>query len=134
MRAATLVALALAGCYHPTLEPCTVVCGPGGACPEGTTCLLADMHCHPEGDVTTCSSGAGGGGTAACDNPPTAEVCDGRDNDCDGVVDRFADGGALRDNNPCQRFLGVCSGATHACVAGVFEATCSSASYGPRYQ
>jgi hypothetical protein len=45
---------ALAACYEPALETCTVVCGGNDPCPSGLTCG-ADFHCHAPGDETTCT-------------------------------------------------------------------------------
>jgi hypothetical protein len=54
---------------------------------------------------------------------PSSEICDSKDNDCNGVVD---DG--LTQQCPLQQ--GVCAGATKTCTAG----TWSVCDYGPNYQ
>ena len=64
--------LLAASCYTPSIEECTVVCGPGGACPFEMTCR-ADGFCH--GDETPlCSVGGGDGGV----NLPDARRFDAR--------------------------------------------------------
>ena len=64
----------------------------GGLCTTGRgECRAIGFRvCAPQGDAVTCSARAG---------QPEAEICDGRDNDCDGESDEDA-----RDVNAC----GVC--------------------------
>jgi hypothetical protein len=113
MRLLLSVALAMTGVacsfYAPTIGDCTVSCGEGGACPSGFTCrgtfcrpssgAAEDCACRagttqPCGvDVGECEFGqqvcSSSGAWGACDGGrgPTAEVCDGKDNDCDGLTD-----------------------------------------------
>jgi hypothetical protein len=47
MRALALLALAVAGCYSPTLLDCTIACGPGESCPSGLSCG-ADGLCRAD--------------------------------------------------------------------------------------
>ncbi len=49
-----LLLVAVAACYEPTLEPCSVVCGANDPCPSGLTCG-ADFHCHASTDESSCS-------------------------------------------------------------------------------
>lgn len=54
---------------------------------------------------------------------PSSEICDTRDNDCNGV----ADDGLTRS---CPLGQGVCAGATETCTAGTWE----GCGYGPDYE
>jgi len=64
---------------------------------------------------------------------PNEVTCDGLDNDCNGVVDRQADGGFVRIGF-CELNQGVCAGAQRVCLAGNGEAPCTAASYGPTFE
>src|SRR5262249_5437694 len=62
--------------------------------------------CRGDGTGTVCSATAGA---------PTTEVCDGRDNDCDGQTDEGNPGGGV----PCDTGqLGVCAAGTRQCQSG----------------
>lgn len=112
MRHLLTLALALgAGCsfYAPVVSDCAITCGEGGACPQGFTCRGAycrpasgaadDCACRPGAtqpcgsDVGECTPGtqtcSGAGAWGACEGAvgPSAELCDGKDNDCDGLTD-----------------------------------------------
>ncbi|MFZ5442069.1 MAG: hypothetical protein ACOZQL_18830 [Myxococcota bacterium] len=105
------LALAASACsfYAPVIGDCTFSCGEQGACPDGFTCRGAfcrpssgpqeDCECHvgatracgtDEGECSvgtqTCAA-SGRWGECAGAVGPTAEVCDGKDNDCDGLTD-----------------------------------------------
>ncbi len=70
-----------------------------GQCTEGT------QGCH-EGDWTACAG----------DTLPTSEVCDGVDNDCNGVIDEGNPGGG--DSCAVTGQLGVCAIGTKICLNG----------------
>ncbi|HEU4383892.1 MAG TPA: IPT/TIG domain-containing protein [Anaeromyxobacteraceae bacterium] len=78
-----------------TLAPCST--GQLGVCGEG------EMRCV--GSVPTCVQ----------KNQPSAEVCDGRDNDCNGAVD---DGlvQSCYDGPAGTQGVGICHGGTRTCV------------------
>jgi hypothetical protein len=97
------------GCCTPGV--CTTACGtsgtiecPAGACvPPPETCNGRDDDCDGvadegfecvRGGSEACATDCGSSGTRACDEAcawgictPPAEVCNGRDDDCDGVAD-----------------------------------------------
>jgi hypothetical protein len=85
---------------------------PLGECPEGANqgiCAAGVQFCDPDSSTETEPQ------WLACvgDNPPSDEICDALDNDCDGVVDEAEDIAiydADRINQPCG--LGACEGLT----------------------
>ena len=142
---------ALAGCgCEPEFVDCSLKCGAKNACPEKTECQAGYCRqpgapgacvCRP-GETRTCGSTVGEclAGTETCQSDrnwgacvgegvPSVEICDGKDNDCNGAVD---DNPA--DALPCERRLGVCAGKRHACVNGQYMLTCTAAEYGSEYQ
>ena len=129
-------------------------CNPAIGCGTGTPPLTCDDHdvcngletcdeesgCVPgvilncnDGDTCTTDSCDPGEG---CRNILTAvampEVCNGLDDDCDGMTDREDPDLFQDDQQNCENQTGVCSGATKAtiqCVGGAW-APCTETSYG----
>lgn len=101
--------------------------------PSTETCDGLDNDCNGivdngnPGGGANCNTGQPGicsAGTTACtngsvlcnqNNTPSTEVCDGLDNDCNGVVDNGNPGGAMMCNTGQ---LGVCAPGTTACTGG----------------
>jgi hypothetical protein len=87
--------------------------GSGGACDTGLkgVCAAGVKHCQ-QGRIECVQS-----------DPPSAEICDGQDNDCDGTVDNGNPGGSLActaagENGECANGTSECSGGQIICVPG----------------
>ncbi len=96
----------------------------GGACPNAGVCA---------GAMRVCTMGTPGVCMTAGYEAAEAS-CDGRDNDCNGSVDRYPDAGPIRGTLSCQLTDGVCANSRVACVDGGIESACSAVSYGPNYE
>ena len=83
----------------------------GAVCEAGAgNCRrVGTVACTDDGLGTTCQAVAG---------PPSPEVCNGQDDDCDGVVDDDA-GVSCYDADPATRGVGLCVAGERACAGGL---------------
>jgi hypothetical protein len=149
---AALVLGVAAGCsfYSPTVVDCAIACGESGSCPGGTKCRdgfcrlessMGDCACQL-GDTRECGGGRGEckKGTEVCtsgrvwsgvcvgEGRPSVEVCNNKDDDCDGLVDD-----EVTDPQACSLTLGVCAGKKNRCESGA-QLVCEASDYGSAYQ
>ncbi len=108
-----LGALLCCGCWQPLEESADA------GVPDGS----ADAGALRDSGVLALDAGALDAGT-----PSVAELCDGFDNNRDGLVDRTPDGGLL--SRPCLKSLGVCALARSYCI----DAGYGPCDYGPDFQ
>jgi hypothetical protein len=71
---------------------CTVACAADSDCPAGRACVagVCAAECSADADCATSQVCVNGLCIAHTTCAPAAEVCDGVDNDCDGVIDNGA--------------------------------------------
>ena len=89
-----------------------------GLTDEGCTCTDGAVQPCGAGQCAgtqTCTAGAWGGCTGGMPMPPSTEVCDGVDNDCDGIGDA-SDPDVVGVGTTCGTNTGVCSTGTNSCV------------------
>jgi hypothetical protein len=82
---------------------------------DGATCFAGEGECRNQGTFS-CSADGSESVCSATAKPSTPEVCDGKDNDCNGKVD---DGEMPGVGDQCNTgALGACSTGLKQCIAG----------------
>lgn len=97
----------------PEVPPTFCVAGTTRACYSGPANTVGVGVCRA--GLETCLPDGSGYGSCVGEVKPSAEVCDGRDNDCDGAVDEGNPGAGASCNTG---LLGICATGTTACVGG----------------
>jgi len=120
---------------------CAVCEDAGGGCDNGEPCIEGVLAC--EDDAVVCTDGApvaagescgdaqvcdGAGACASCDAEPGEELCDGRDNDCDGAIDESLVAPL------CDEQRGVCSGARQRCGGDAGWIPCEASDFPASYE
>jgi Putative metal-binding motif len=86
-----------------------------------------NVNCTAAGQIGECSKGktACSGGNITCSpGTPIAEVCDGKDNNCNGTVDDGNPGAGMSCTTPLP---GICSAGTTACSSGAIVCNANQA-------
>ena len=151
MRLALLTGCALAACTVPRLadlenerpRECNSehLCASGYVCSSGV-CVAGSGGDCTQGETRACGSSSGecvqgqqGCGSDGMWGPcvgeiaPVAEICDGKDNDCNGTSDDN-----IASAPACPLMQGVCAGKKRRCLGGALESACTPATYGADYQ
>lgn len=85
---------------------------------EGTKCWAGDGECRSEGTYRCAADGS----ASECNAPeiaPRAEICDGKDNDCDGQTDEDDTAGTGTECATGQK--GACASGVTKCIAGAVQ-------------
>lgn len=100
---------------------CSSTCGTSKCTSTGTACCKSNEKLNIDGVDKCCTN----------NNwvPPSSDICDGLDNDCNTAT---ADGSGETAPN-CALQSGVCAGSKKSCGAASGWLTCTSANYGPNY-
>ena len=86
----------------------------------GADCSVGLGVCRRD-SVFVCTEDAAGTVCAAVAGPPSSEVCNGQDDDCDGEVDNGADA-VCYDGEPQSRGIGNCVAGVRTCANGALGA------------